>query len=95
MRTRIRFLEAKIPKCVNCVTRQNQPQQEYNPIQLFVSCKFLTLTYFFINNIFFIINSVSEAQGPETDTGSDPIGSAPAPDKKRAAPAPVTKLCHF
>ena len=39
-----------------------------------------------------------EAQGPRADSGSDPIGSAPAPDKKgrlQTAPAPDTKICNF
>ena len=37
-------------------------------------------------------------QGPGADSGSDLLGSAPAPGKKRrlqAAPAPYTKIFHF
>ena len=39
-----------------------------------------------------------EVQGPGTDFGSDQIGSAPAPGKKRwlqAAPAHYTNIFHF
>ena len=41
---------------------------------------------------------VPEVQGPGADSGSDQIGSAPAPGKKRrlqAALAPYTKSFHF
>ena len=37
-------------------------------------------------------------QGPGADSGSDQLGSAPAPGKKRrlqVAPAPYTKIFHF
>ena len=37
-------------------------------------------------------------QGPGADSGSDLLGSAPAPGKKRqlqAAPAPYTKIFHL
>ena len=39
-----------------------------------------------------------DGQGPGADSGSDLLGSAPAPGKIRrlqAAPAPYTKICYF
>ena len=39
-----------------------------------------------------------EVRGPGADSGSDQIGSAPAPGKKRrlqVAPAPYTNIFHF
>ena len=36
-----------------------------------------------------------DGQGPRAESGSDLLGSAPVPGKKKTAPAPLTKNFHF
>ena len=43
----------------------------------------------------FWVASAPDVRDSGADSGSDEIGSAPAPGKKMAAPAPYTKICHF
>ena len=43
----------------------------------------------------FLAAPAPDVRGPGADSGSDQIGSAPAPGKKKAAPAPYTNIFHF